>query len=78
MIPYFHATAASELKTVSVIVLNGVNYPTWKVQCRMALMKDGLWNIVNGTEVAPDATDASYNKFMVRELAILGVSISCF
>lgn len=61
------AVAASELKTVSVIPLNGVNYPTWKVQCRMALMKDGLWNIVDGTEVAPAATDTnSYNKFMAR------------
>ena len=28
-------------------------------------------------KVAPDATDAGYNKFMVRELAILGVNISC-
>jgi len=23
-------------------------------------------NIVNGTEVAPDATDAGYNKFLAR------------
>ena len=60
------AVSASELKTVSVIPLHGVNYPTWKVQCRMALMKDGLWNIVNGTEVAPPATDNSYNKFVAR------------
>ena len=61
------AVAASDLKTLSVVPLNGVNYPTWKVQCRMALMKDGLWNIVNGTEVAPAATDTnSYNKFMAR------------
>ena len=29
------------------------NYPTWKIQCRMALMKEGLWNIVDGTEAAP-------------------------
>ena len=43
---------ASELKT-AVVPLNGKNYPTWKVQCRMALMKEGLWNIVEGTEAAP-------------------------
>ena len=41
---------ASVSKTVTVVPLNGANYPMWKVQCRMALMKDGLWNIVNGTE----------------------------
>ena len=35
--------------------LNGSNCATWKVQCRMALIKEGLWNIVNGTEVADDA-----------------------
>jgi len=39
---------ASELKT-AVVPVNGKNYPTWKVQCRMALMKVGLWNIVEGT-----------------------------
>ena len=33
--------------------LNGKNYPTWKVQCKMALMKDGLWSIVDGSELRP-------------------------
>ena len=40
---------ASDLKTVTVVPLNGLNYSTWKVQCRMALLKDGLWGIVYGT-----------------------------
>ena len=44
----------SEMKTVGIVPLNGTNYPTWKLQCRMALMKDGLWGIVSGTEAAPD------------------------
>ncbi len=30
--------------------LNGKNYPTWKLQCRMALVKNSLWDIVTGTE----------------------------
>ena len=30
---------ASESKTVTVIPLNGANYATWKVQCRMALIR---------------------------------------
>ena len=46
--------AMSEMKTVAVVPLNGTNYPMWKLQCRMALMKDGLLGIVNGTESAPN------------------------
>ena len=39
----------AETKTVAIVPLNEANYPTWRVQvqCRMALMKEGLWNIVN-------------------------------
>ena len=37
-----------------VIALNGHNYATWKVQCRMVLMKYGVWKIVEGTEIAPE------------------------
>ena len=44
----------TELKTVAIAPLNETNYPTWKVQCQMALVHDGLWVIVNGTETAPD------------------------
>ena len=51
-------SAMSEMKTVLIVPLNATNYQTWKLQCRMALMEDGLWGIVNGTEAAPDlATD---------------------
>ena len=58
---------ASVSKTVMVISLNGSNYPTWKVQCRMALMKDGLWSIVSGSERAPAAAEADkYAKFVAR------------
>ena len=44
----------TELKTVAIAPLNGTNYPTSKIQCQMALVHDGLWVIVNGTETAPD------------------------
>ena len=40
----------AESKTVAVVPLNS---STWKIQCKMALIKDGLWGIVNGTETAP-------------------------
>ena len=70
---------ASESRTVTVVPLNGSNYPTWKVQCRMALIKDGLWSIVNGSEIPPDAGEADrYAKFVARRdraLAIVVLSI---
>ena len=37
----------------SVPHLTGPNYPTWKVQCCMALKKEGLWDIVTGEEDGP-------------------------
>ena len=57
----------AESKSVAIIPLKGSNYPTWKVQCRMALMKDGLWNIVNGTETIPSEREADKRaKFLAR------------
>ena len=69
----------AEVKSVSFVPLNGRNYPTWKVQCRMALTKDGLWGIVNETEADPGREPAeAHTKFMVRRdraLAIIVLSI---
>ena len=68
---------SSEMKT-AVVPLNGKNYPTWKVQCRMALMKEGLWNIVEGTEAAPGRENDRYTKFLARRdraLAIIVLSV---
>ena len=60
-------TMATDLKTVAIVPLNGTNYPTWKVQCQMALVRDGLWGIVNGTETAPDEGEADRcSKFLAR------------
>ena len=44
----------------------------------MALMKEGLWKIVEGEEMAPCAEDAGYAKFVKcrdRVLAIVVLSI---
>ena len=65
-----------EMKT-NIVALNETNYHTWKIQCMMALMKDGLWNIVNGIEKIPEANDAE-QKYIVerdRALAIIVLSI---
>ena len=50
-----------------IVPLNTTNFPTWKIQCRMALLKLGVWGIVDGTEVAPEEDDhANYRKFRDR------------
>lgn len=68
----------AELKT-AIVPLNGKNYPTWKVQCKMALMKDSLWGIVSGTETLPEEANAeTRKKFDARKdraLAIVVLSV---
>ena len=49
----------AEVKTVSIVPLNESNYGTGKIQCRMALTKDGLWGIVSGTEASRTEADAA-------------------
>ena len=65
-----------EVKSAIVLLKEG-NYPTWKVQVKMCLMKDDLWDIVSGTEIAP--TDASklaaFNKRKDRALATIVLSV---
>ena len=53
------------------------NYATWKLQCQMALMKDALWGIVNGTEVAPTEAEplAKFNTRRDKVLAIIVLSV---
>ena len=56
----------ADVKFSGIIPLNDSNYPTWKIQVGMTLMKDGLWNIVNGKESAPGNDHADQEKFMTR------------
>ena len=69
--------ASESLKSTvnAVVPLNGKNYPTWKVQCRMALMKEGLWNIVDGTEAAPGLENDRYTKFLARRIRALAIIV---
>ena len=68
---------AESSKSVVVVPLKGSNYPMWKLQCRMVLMWEGLWAIVNGTEEAPEDTDQlmKFNTRKDRALAIIVLSI---
>ena len=54
------------LAAVAVVPLNSSNYSTWKIQCKMALVKEGLWGIVDGTETAPTEV-AELAKFAARK-----------
>ena len=72
--------AMSEMKTGVVVPLNGTKYPTWKLQCRMALMKGGLWGIVNGIKSAHnrEADAKRHTKFVSRRdraLALIVLSV---
>ena len=53
---------------VTIVPLNGLNYPSWKLQCKMTLIRDRVWSIVNGTETAPtDVRSDVYAKFSGRK-----------
>ena len=56
----------AETTKVLIELLNGQNYATWKVQCKMALIKDGLWNIVTGAEGEPEGEN-DRRKYLLRE-----------
>ena len=70
---------ASDVKIVTLTPWNGSNYPMWKVQCLMALMKDGRWNIISGAETPPAQREGDkYSNFVIkrdRALAIIVMSI---
>ena len=56
---------ALEIKLINLVPLNRINYVNWKIQRKMALIKDGLWNIVNETETVPDTT--LHAKYLPRK-----------
>ena len=53
-----------------IVLLNGSNYNTWKVQCKMALLKQQLWGIVSGTETAPEGADELAEFKVKRDKAL--------
>ena len=67
----------AESKTVAVVPLNSTNYSTWKIQCKMALIKEGLWDIVNGTETAPTEGVERQAKFAMRRDKALATIVLC-
>ena len=63
-------------KFALIVPLTSSNYPTWKVQCQVALMKDGLWGIVNNSETLPDGASADQrSKFGQKKDRALAVTV---
>ena len=64
----------------TITALDDSNYQTWKLQCRMSLMKEGLWGIVNETETRPPADQSDslvkFNKLWDKALATIVLSIN--
>ena len=52
---------------MAVVPLKSSNYPTWKIQCKMVLMKEALWKIVTGEETAPVGDERERAKFATRK-----------
>ena len=67
-----------EVKSAVVLLKEG-NYPTWKVQVKMCLMKDDLWGIVDGIEAAPTDPSAlaKFEKRKDRALATIVITLRC-
>ncbi len=59
--------------------LCGSNYATWKLQCKMSLLKDNLWSIVSGSETLPANNDGgardSFNQRRDKALAIIVLAV---
>ena len=56
----------ADSRTVAVVSLKGSSYLTWKIQCRMALMKEAFWKIVTGEETAPVGYERERVRFATR------------
>ena len=67
---------ATESTKVLIKPLNGSNYATWKVQCKMALIKDGLWGIVDGKENAPTNEEQIPKYALRRDRALATIVLS--
>ena len=66
----------TESRTTTLIPLNGSNYPTWKIQCRMMLMIEGLWKIVTGEETEPNDEEQRAKFSTRRDQALATVVLS--
>lgn len=61
----------------NVVPLTDKNYPTWKLQMKMYLIKEDLFGIIDGTETVPTAADelVKFNKRRARALSLIVLGI---
>lgn len=52
---------------IRVEKLNGNNYATWKFRVRMLLIRDDVWDIVDGTELSPEESPVEIAKWKKRD-----------
>ena len=50
----------------NIVPLNDSNYPTWKLQMKMMLIKEDLFAIVTDDEQEPGRSTQGYKKFCAR------------
>ena len=55
---------------MAIVPLNGENYPTWKIQCQMSLMKEGVWGFATGAEAVPDTEERRVPYLAKRDKAL--------
>ena len=65
---------ATETMEILIKPFNGLNYTTWKVQCNIALIKEGLWNIATGKENAPE-NQGEQAKYLLRRYHTLATIV---
>ena len=66
----------AETTKVLIHPLNGHNFATWKVQCKMALIEDRLWNIVTGTEAEPEGENDRPKYWLRKDRALATIVLA--
>lgn len=59
----------------NVVLLNEGNFATWKIQMKMHLIASDLFDIVDGTETAPEEDTDQYRKFCSRQKKALSALV---
>ena len=62
--------------SMNIVPLNGSNYPTWKVQTHMALLRENLWGFVAGTEELPEAGENRADFIRKRDRALATIVLA--
>lgn len=65
----------ADIKSV-LVLLDGSNYATWKIQSEMALIKEDVLSVVEGTEPVPDQADTTqYKKYTLKNNRALVITV---